>query len=135
MKLILVRNYLFGRIQMYLNCNLYSNATVSHSGFRYFTVNYLYFSFQRSRNTQIFLLVGLPGYESGFLINLLITAIWAKSHLLSSLFASSSIRQQCSILLRESQESLSSLSWLVKILIFGIFFKFNCLQVCYSIFQ
>ena len=134
-KLILVRNYLSCRIQMYLKCNFYSNATVPNSRFRYFTVNYLYFPFQGSRNTYVFFLVGLPGYESGFLINLLITAIWANNHLLPSFFASSSITCQCSILLWESQESLSSPSWLVKILRFGIFLKFNCLQVCYRTFQ
>ena len=120
---------------MYLNCNLYSNATVSHSRFRCFTVNYLYFSLRGGRNTLVFLLVGLPGYESGLLINLIITAIWENSHLLPSLFVSYSIRYQYSILLWESQEILSLLSWLVKILRFGIFLKFNCLQICYSVFQ
>ena len=67
---------------MYLNRNVHSNATLSHSRFRYVIVNYLYFSFQWSRIHSGIVLVGFPGFESGFLIHLLITAIGKKSPLI-----------------------------------------------------
>ena len=82
---------------MYLNHNFHSNSTLLYSRFRYFTVDYLYFFLQGSRNTQVFLLSELAGYESGFLVNLLITTIWVKDHFLPSFLASSSIRCPCSI--------------------------------------
>ena len=57
------------------------------------------------------------------------------NHLLPSFSASSSFLYPCSIPLWESQESLSSLSWPLKVLRFGTFLKFNSLQFCYSVFQ
>ena len=85
---------------MYLNHNFNSNSTLLYSRFRYFTVDYLYFFLQGSRNTQVFLLSELAGYESGFLVNLLITTIWVNwvnNHFLPSFIASYSIPYPCSI--------------------------------------
>ena len=42
-KLIVVKYYLSYRIQMYLTRNFHLNTTLSHAGFKYFTVDYLYF--------------------------------------------------------------------------------------------
>ena len=39
-KLILVRDYLTCKIQIYLNQNFHSNPTLSHSSFPYFTVDF-----------------------------------------------------------------------------------------------
>ena len=50
-KLILVSNYLFCRIHIYLNRNFHSNPTLSYSRFRYFTVDYLL----NSIKVQVFL--------------------------------------------------------------------------------
>ena len=124
-KLILVRGYLSCKIQMYLSHDFHFNPTLSHSSFGYFTVDFLCFLFQGSRNTWLFLLSELVGYESGFLVNLLITMIWENNHVSPSFFAcTSSIPYPCcfpslsipvSIPIWESQESLSLSSWLVKI--------------------
>ena len=51
---------------MYLNGNFHSNPTLSHSSFRYFTVDYLYFSLQGSRNIWVFLLSELEGMSQDF---------------------------------------------------------------------
>ena len=88
----------------------------------------------------------LVGYESGFLINLLITTIWENSHLSPSFFDyTSSIPYPCyfpflfipvSILLWNSPESLSLSSWLVRVLRFGKFCKvwwFTSLLQCVSV--
>ena len=69
---------------MYLNRNFHSNSTLLYSRFRYFTVDYLYFFLQGSRNTQVFLLSELAGYESGFLVNLPITTVWVNDYFLRS---------------------------------------------------
>ena len=110
---------------MYPNHKFYSNPTLSHSSFRYFTVDFSYFFLQGSKNISVFLLSELVGYEPVFLVNLLITTIWVNNHLSPSFFPSnSSIPYPCyfpshfipvSISLWESQESLSLLSWPVEI--------------------
>ena len=110
---------------MYVNHNFHSNSTLSHSSFRYFTVDFLYFFLQESRNTQVFLLSELAKYESGFLVDLLITIIWSKNYVSPSFFAATSSTSYpfyfpflfilVSIRLRGSQESLSLLSLLVEI--------------------
>ena len=64
---------------MYLNHNVYSNPNLSYSSCRYFTADFLYFFLQGSRNTQVFPLSELAGYESGFLVNLIITTIWVNN--------------------------------------------------------
>ena len=139
-KLILVRDYLSCRIQMYLNHVFHSNPT-SNSRFRYLTVDFLYLFLQGYRNTLVFILSKLTGHGSGFLVNLLITTIWESNHFLPTFFVStSSIPYPCCypflipvlIPLWESQESLS---FLMKVLRFGKLLKFNGLQVCYSVFQ
>ena len=45
----------------------------------------------------VFLLSELAGYESGFLVNLLINAIWVNDHFLPSFSVSSSIPYSCFI--------------------------------------
>ena len=133
--LILVENYLSCRIQMYLNHNFLSNPTLSHSRFRYFTADFLYFFIQGSRNT----------YVSGFSVNLLITTIWVNNHLSPSFFClhlhllahaiSPPSLSLCQSSSESLKENLSSLSWQKKVVRFGIFLKFNGLQVYYSVFQ
>ena len=89
---------------------------------------------QGSRNTSVFLLSELTGCESRFLVNLLITTIWANNHHLPS-FSASSIPYPSSIPLWESQESLSTSSWILKVLRCCIFLEFDGLQACYIVFQ
>ena len=52
-KLILVKDYPFCRIQMYLSHDFNSNPTLSHSRFKYFAFDFLYFFLQGSRNTEM----------------------------------------------------------------------------------
>ena len=89
---------------------------------------------QGRRNTSVFLLSELTGYESIFLVNLVITTIWANNHPLPS-FLASSIPYPCSIPLWKSQESLSTSSWMVKVLRCCIFSEVDGLQACYIVIQ
>ena len=60
---------------MYLNRNFHSNPTLSYSGLRYFILDYLYFFSPRKWKHLGVSSKRTRGYESVFLVNLLITAI------------------------------------------------------------
>ena len=131
-KLILVRDYLSCEIDIYLNRNLHSNPILSRSMFRHFIVDYFFY---KEVETPRCFFKWISRVWVRILVNQLITTIWTKNHLLRSFFAPLQSLHILSLSLWESQESLSSLSWLMKIWRFGIFLKFNGLKVCYSVPQ
>ena len=64
-KLVLVRDYAYSKARKYLNHDFHSNTTLSHSRFRYFTVDFLYFFFKEVETPRFFL-SELAGYKLGF---------------------------------------------------------------------
>ena len=87
----------------------------------------------------------LVGYESGFLVNLLITTIWENSHLSPSFFDCTASIPYPFISLSSSSLSKSSSEILQKAYHCQVdwwefydlvnFVRFDGLQVCYSVFQ
>ena len=134
----MVSDYLSRRIQMYLK--LWFFILIKHFHNQGLGISlFIFYSFSSKEvETPRCFFSELAGYESGFLVNLLITTGKQSPFTIFFFSSTSTIPYPCSFSSPFIPASiLLSGKWgeTWKVLRFGKFFDFSGLQVCYSMFQ